>query len=86
MLYGSWSLTAKVGRLRNPLKLCPTCGSQGDFGKNSSRKDGLQTYCRKCLKQLQSYSKEKRILFNKQKYDYENYIREAYIRRHEEST
>jgi hypothetical protein len=32
------------------VKVCTKCGGLGPFGKNKSRKDGLQCWCKQCLR------------------------------------
>jgi hypothetical protein len=32
------------------MKHCSRCGKEGEFGKDSSRRDGLHPYCKSCLK------------------------------------
>ena len=43
-------------------KVCPSCGVEKDesqFGKHKNRKDGLQVYCKDCMKQhLSEYYKQ----------------------------
>lgn len=51
-------------------KNCPKCNEEkkhADFNKNSSRKDGLQNYCRKCQKEIDKKFQPKRDLTKKRK-------------------
>jgi len=73
-----WNLFNKPkGRPREE-KSCPGCGT-GDlhkFGKNRSRRDGLQTYCRSCIKAQRAWKPIR------QKRDYETALVEAFIKKH----
>ena len=33
-------------------KVCPRCNCAGEFGPNRARADGLQTYCRPCMREF----------------------------------
>jgi hypothetical protein len=54
------------------MKKCPSCGLEGKFHKNKSRKDGLQNECQKCRKEQgqkwrlenKEYSKQRNKEYN----------------------
>lgn len=59
------------------MKKCPRCKNKkplSDYGKNKSNKDGVQNYCRSCVKLInhQYYLKTPHLNKNRQKYKLEN--------------
>lgn len=54
------------------LKFCNSCGKEKSlesFGKNSSKKDGLQTQCRECKRETQRkwYAKNRKVHYHNTK-------------------
>ena len=58
-----------------PLKRCPKCGetkAPAEFGKNRSRRDGLQDYCKECNRRYYEENREARLEYGR-RYREENY-------------
>lgn len=48
----NWTLTLNRGTIKS-MKECPRCKEiTNDFAKNKNKKDGLQIYCRSCVKEI----------------------------------
>ena len=72
-----------------PLKRCPKCGetkAPAEFGKNRSRRDGLQDYCKECNRRYYEENREARLEYGR-RYREENYeaVREYGRRYYEEN-
>lgn len=51
------------------MKVCTHCKQKGEFGKNTRNKDGLNSWCKKCLALSYRQNQKKRKAYSKQWYN-----------------
>jgi len=58
-------------------KTCSYCGktkTEDEFHKNSQNKDGLQSWCKECIKKFQQKNAEKKIVFERKQQNKNNHV------------
>lgn len=46
-------------------KMCPKCKTDAEFGINKARKNGLQVWCRNCLRDYRRSKRQEKSVYNK---------------------
>lgn len=47
-------------------KICPKCKTDAEFGVNKARKNGLQVWCRNCLRDYNKSKRQEKNIYNRQ--------------------